>query len=878
MRRGVYNKFNRGELDSKALLRDDVEKVNNSCSLSENLLPQRLGPTQYRSGTRFISTFSNATYHVPFVARTDDTAIIALADDHARLWVDDALVIKPQGTLTLANQEFTSNLTSWTDDSGVGSSTSWGSSGTADLYGARDTSAKLWQTFAGTGAGVEHSVLIEIEQAPLEIRVGESGANSFDILKVTLEPGIHQLVFTPVGNTPTITLVNSNNYRGRVLYVRQGDGAVLELATPSDISELGSIRWAQSADVIFFATSSTPQFKVERRGKKSWSIVDFRMDDGPFDLINNTDTTMTISNLEGNGDITASDDYFKLTDVGRIITLTSASQRVETVLTAEDTGTDSIRVTGVESPVRRFKIETTGNLAGTLTLQRSTDDKSWQDVESYSGNKNKFYNDKLDNAILYYRLWIKVGDYTSGSVSASLNYENGSKDGIARITNFNSSTSVGAQILKNFGETVATKDWSIGEWGKDGKFPTAVALYEGRLWWAGLVKLWGSVSDEYASFDDELEGDSAPIRRTIGFGPVDRVDWIAASARLMVGLASDEITVRSSSFGEVLSESNCNLKSGSTQGVAAIEPLKVDDSLLFVQRSGVKIMDAAYSLDTDNHGNTDMMTLNPSICSPGIVRMAASRQPETRVYVVLADGTMRVHLQDPAEDVVAWSRITMNGLIKDVIVLPGLKEDVVYISIERNGVLNLERFSRLADMVTEHFDSSVLYSSPGSGVLTGLDHLNGETVGVWADGQDRGTFTVAAGSINVTTTYTTATVGLPYVARYKSNKISQYMATTSGITRVVGMLKRVVDLNMVMEDYWPGSVRVGPDFTLLEDMPLIEFGKLVDTTAVIAEYDEHPFEFNGNDDVDPRICIEVTGPAVLLGMSYGVLTEDEVKE
>jgi hypothetical protein len=207
-----------------------------------------------------------------------------------------------------------------------------------------------------------------------------------------------------------------------------------------------------------------------------------------------------------------------------------------------------------------------------------------------------------------------------------------------------------------------------------------------------------------------------------------------------------------------------------------------------------------------------------------------------------------------------------------------VKEDIVYLSVNRGGVLFFERFSFHGDMVTEHFDSAVIYDNPGSGVLTGLDHLDGETVGVWADDQDRGEFTVSAGSIDVSATYADVTVGLRYTGRYKSNKISQYLATPSGVTRVIGMLKRVVNLGLTMEDYWPGSVRLGPTFDLLEDMPEIEWGAPVDPTVLITEYDEHPFEFNGNDDIDPRICFEVTGPARILAMSYGVLTENEVKD
>ena len=167
--------------------------------------------------------------------------------------------------------------------------------------------------------------------------------------------------------------------------------------------------------------------------------------------------------------------------------------------------------------------------------------------------------------------------------------------------------------------------------------------------------------------------------KTIGFGPVENVYWLGESTRLLMGIASDEISVRSSSFGEVLTQTNANLKSGSSQGSAPISPIRIDDLIYYVQRSTVKLMELAYDLSSDNHKGRDLMMLNQSICSPGIKRIAVTRQPETRIITILNDGTARMYLFDKAEDVSAWSRFdTPNGLIEDVIVLPNTNEDSIY--------------------------------------------------------------------------------------------------------------------------------------------------------------------------------------------------------
>ena len=54
MLRGLFNTFNRGEIDEKSMARDEVDRVHEGSSLMENFVPQRLGPMQYRAGTEYL--------------------------------------------------------------------------------------------------------------------------------------------------------------------------------------------------------------------------------------------------------------------------------------------------------------------------------------------------------------------------------------------------------------------------------------------------------------------------------------------------------------------------------------------------------------------------------------------------------------------------------------------------------------------------------------------------------------------------------------------------------------------------------------------------------------------------------------------------------
>jgi hypothetical protein len=234
--------------------------------------------------------------------------------------------------------------------------------------------------------------------------------------------------------------------------------------------------------VIFIACEGYQQRRLERRGSASWSLVEYSSLNGPFDIINTTPITITPSALSGNITLTASDDLFSSEQVGGLYRLESSGQTVEADITAENTFTDEIRVTGVGS-TRGFAIVRAGTWSATVTLQRSISEPGdWQDVETYTGNGTKTFNDGLDNQIVFYRIGVKAGDFTSGTVELSLSYSGGSAVGVARITDFTSSTVVGAEVLDAFGSTDATSIWYEGLWSDKNGFPSSVALFEGRLW------------------------------------------------------------------------------------------------------------------------------------------------------------------------------------------------------------------------------------------------------------------------------------------------------------------------------------------------------------------------------------------------------------
>lgn len=857
--------FNRGIVSQLALSRLDISRVAFSAEIQNNFIPRVLGPMTFRPGFGFLDECDDDGAFIPFVYSSDDTAVLELTPNKLRIWDQGTSLVSRDGvTATVANSDFATDLSSWVDADEVSTTSQWVSPGYMQLQGNGSSSARRRQTIT-PNAGEEndvHSIKVTVVQGPVIIRVGSTAGDDDVFTQAVLRTGTHSLAFTP-GGAFTLEFSSALKHPVWVSEVSMESSGIVELPTLWDTADIcREVDYEQSNNVVFLAHNCARQQRIERRENNSWSVVNYEVDDGPFAIENTQNITVTPSAISGDVTITSSAPIFNPDHVGALFRISSNGQLVSSSISAETTYTNSIRVVGVKAAgTRQFSADISGTWSGTVTLQRSIGvEGAWVDYKTYTSNTSFTFADGQDNVVVYYRLGFSAGDYSSGTADLTLEYTSGSITGTVLITGYTSNSEVTGIVKKELGGTDATIFWAVGAWSDSAGWPSAVTLWQGRLWWFSRGSVFGSVSDAYSSFDQSLEGDSAPLVKGFGVRSSQNPHWAQGGNRLIVGTDLAEYMIRSSTFGEVVSQSNFNVGFASQEGCSPILGQIMKNSVIFSDSSKQSIYEIVLSLDNESTEPQNLNVLVPDLFEQGIVRIATQKKPDHRLWTVRGDGTCAVLVRDPVEEVLAWVEIETDGEIEDVVCLPvrGQLEDDVFIRVKRNingvDVRYMEKMALLSNCkggVSNYMADSYM---TGTGPITGLDHLEGETVIIWGDGDAQGTGVVSSGAI-AGESYDNWCVGLKYTGKFKSAKLAEQPQ--------VGVLldahTRIDHVGLSLVNTHKDGLTFGNDFDVMDPLPEIEEGTAA-PSGVYDKYDKDAIEFPGDWSNDSRICFKCEAP------------------
>lgn len=884
--------FNRGRISRLGLGRTDLDRTRLSAEKQTNWVPRTIGSMMVRPGLQYIgATNGNAKARpIPFVRSSTDTALVEVSSGTMRVWVSDAVVTRVNSTAVVTNGSFDADLSGWTDADEAGSTSEFVTGGFMGLTGTRFARAIRRQTI--TSSSGDHGLAVAVERGRPVLKVGSSTGGDDYLEETTLRPGNYSFKVTSTGNFH-IELSANTEYRSLVDSVSIESSGDLTLTAPWASTDLDNLRWQQSGDVIFVAAEGYQQRRIERYDTESWALVVYDPENGPFRTINTSGKRLNPSALKGDITLSADQPVFNSSHVGALFQVTSVGQDVEAVITGADQWSDAIRVSGV-AETRIFDILVSAISTDiTVRVQRSVGEEgNWGNVTglSWTSTVSTVHDDGLDNQIVFYRIGSGSTDFESTAVSASatveLNYASGGITGIARITSVTAATESSAIVLTNFGSTDQSELWAEGAWSNFRGWPSAVTLHEGRMCWAGRGTFRGSVVDAFENFDADTEGESAPLNKTIGEGPTDKIEWLLSLTRLILGSQGQEFQAKTSSLEEPLTPTNFSFRDVATQGSANVQAVKVDKAAYFTQQGQTRVYEIGVNQASLEFDAQDRTILVPEIGEPGITRMAVQRQPDTRIHCVRSDGTVAMMVRDPAENVLCWLDVESSGkvagAIEDVAVLPGTIEDNVYYIVRREIDGSTKRYlekwarefeahgdstNKIADSLVR-FDSAVATTS-----VTGADHLVGSSVVIWANGKDLGSATVSStGTFEASMASTSVYYGLPFPAQFRSAKLAYAAEEGTALTQK----KKIDRMGAILADTHAQGIQYGPSSTALSYIPLRETGNTT-TDTIYTAYDEQSVAFDGSWDTDSRLELwgQAPRPATVLAAVLTIDTKDK---
>jgi len=471
------------------------------------------------------------------------------------------------------------------------------------------------------------------------------------------------------------------------------------------------------------------------------------------------------------------------------------------------------------------------------------------------------------------------------------------RDGYGEITAITSTTVATATVIKDMGSSSDSTDWALGAFSDTTGHPSCVTFYEQRLVFAGTTDqpqtLFFSRSGDYENMDENRGGtvaaDDAMIY-TIASNQVNVIQSLKATRTLIILTSGGEFTLNSDSTGTAVSPTNINIKKQSNYGASNIDALSVGNATLFVQRAKRKLRELAYNFDTDGYVAPDMTILAEDVTLSGLDELTYQQEPHSIIWGIRGDGVLVGLTYQRSEQVVAWHQhklggsfgATAHGIVESVISISGNSynrsdEDQIWIivkrtinSVTRRYVEYLTPFEFDSSLTQFQFvDSALSYSGSSTSTLTGLDHLNGQTVSVIANGSTHPDEVVASGSITLDRTTTAAKVGLAYTSKLQTMRLD--VGSQDGTSQ--GKTKRIFDVTLRF--YETVGAKVGPDTSNLEEIPFRSSAALMNDPVPLFTGDKK-IEFRGNFETDGYLFVvqDQALPMTLLSLYPRLITND----
>ena len=461
--------------------------------------------------------------------------------------------------------------------------------------------------------------------------------------------------------------------------------------------------------------------------------------------------------------------------------------------------------------------------------------------------------------------------------------------GYMKVTARADTTNITVEIIEDLGSSTASTDFALGSFSDTTGHPSCVTFFEQRLVFAGTTDqpqtVFFSKSGDYENMNENRGGtvaDDDAIIYTIASNQVNAIRFMTATRTLIIGTAGGEFAVSGGGTDVAITPTNILIKKQSNHGAANVDAIPAGNATLFLQRAKRKLRELAYNFDVDGYVSPDLTILAEHITEGGLTQLSYQQEPNQIIWGVRDDGELVGLTYQREQQVVAWHRhkfggtfgsgasATGYGVCESVATIPtDNSEYQTYVIVKRtiNSVtrryveyINDFDFDETDDTTFNFLDSQLNYSGSSTDTITGLDHLEGQTVSILADGSTHPDKTVTSGSITLDRNVTKVKVGLGYTSLLQTMRLDA--GSQDGTSQ--GKTKRIFDISIRL--YESIGVEVGPDLSNMERIPFRSSADAMDEGLGVFTGDKE-VEFRGNYETDGFIFVRQTQPLPLTILS-----------
>jgi hypothetical protein len=644
--------------------------------------------------------------------------------------------------------------------------------------------------------------------------------------------------FTVANKTTNTIELSGVDGTGFTAYTSGGTaGKIVEDTTTYTEAQVFELNFVQSADVLYLVHKDHEPAKLTRTTATSFTLTDIDFIDGPWLDENTTSTTMYASAATGTGlTITASADVFSSDDVGRYI-------RFREILEIEHDEW-AASTSYVNNATVRYDGHVYKNVTGSTQTSGNTPPVHLSGTETYGTISWEYLHDEHGH--------VRITGFTSATVVTADVHED--QYGNSRLPD------------SSVGSGNANTRWSLGAYGGDQGYPRAVAFYEERLYFAGTTgqpqTIFGSKTADFENMTPGTNDDDA-INITIASGQVNVIRHMIPGRFLQIMTTSSEFTLSGGTGTQPVTPTSVNVLRETTFGSGDVRPLRAGASTIMVQKGLEKVKEVTFDLDTDGLVGRDLTILAEHLTRGGVTDMVWQQEPELVLWFVHSDGTLVGLSYDPQNQTIGWHTHPMgnSGIVESITAIPSGAEDQVYLSVKRTinsatvrHVVFMENIYFGTDVADAFYvDSGLTYDSSATTTISGLNHLEGETVQILADGSAHPDKVVSGGVVTLDRSASTVHVGYSYDSKMQTLRLEA--GADDGVSQ--GKIKRIHGVTVRFID--TVGAEVGPDEDGLDRIPFRDSSMAMDEAVPMFDGDKE-ITFPSVYDNDARVFVRQTQP------------------